>query len=285
MRRDVIGWLALVAALVGVIALAYYWWQKKQQEEVVAPPPPPAVEAPRRPKVEAEPAIRHPIEQAQAPEEAEKDKEEKAAEPPKAAPRLPTLAESDGPVTEAIGGAFGGEPISQSVIAEELIRRLVVTIDNLPRRQVPVRLLPVQTPPGRFMAAGSDATLVINPDNYKRYAPFVNLAEAADVRRLVSIYVRFYPLFQQQYEELGYPGKYFNDRVIQAIDNLLATPDVEQPVKLVQPKVMYQYADPELESLSGGQKTLIRMGPENAARLKAKLAEIRRALTGKGPKP
>jgi hypothetical protein len=41
---------------------------------------------------------------------------------------------------------------------------------------------------------------------------------------------------------------------------------------------MYEFDDPELEDLSAGQKLLVRMGPENAAVLKAKLREIRREL-------
>ena len=62
------------------------------------------------------------------------------------------------------------------------------------------------------------------------------------------------------------------------IDHLLQTPDVTPPVKLVQPSVTYKYADPKLESLSAGQKLLIRMGPQNESAVKAKLRELREAL-------
>ena len=56
------------------------------------------------------------------------------------------------------------------------------------------------------------------------------------------------------------------------------------PVKLVRPKVLYQFADPELEGLSAGQKIMVRMGPENAAKVKAKLREIRRELVTRPPR-
>ena len=49
---------------------------------------------------------------------------------------------------------------------------------------------------------------------------------------------------------------------------------------MVTPHVQAQFADPELEARSAGQKILIRMGSENAAVIKAKLREIRRELTG-----
>jgi hypothetical protein len=51
-------------------------------------------------------------------------------------------------------------------------------------------------------------------------------------------------------------------------------------VALTQTNVMYEYADPMLESRSAGQKLLMRSGPENEAMIKAKLREIRAALTG-----
>ena len=70
----------------------------------------------------------------------------------------------------------------------------------------------------------------------------------------------------------------------QVIDNLLATPQPQQPVDLVRPNVMYMYADPGLESRSAGQKLLMRMGPDNAAAIKAKLTELRAAITASAPK-
>ena len=47
---------------------------------------------------------------------------------------------------------------------------------------------------------------------------------------------------------------------------------------------MYIYADPTLEARPAGQKLLIRMGPENAAVIKAKLVELRAAVTAAAPK-
>jgi hypothetical protein len=55
-------------------------------------------------------------------------------------------------------------------------------------------------------------------------------------------------------------------------------PEITGPVALAQPKVLYEFADPELESRSAGQKILMRMGAENAARVKTKLREIRREI-------
>ena len=65
------------------------------------------------------------------------------------------------------------------------------------------------------------------------------------------------------------------------IDHLLEAPDLERPVLLSQPRVVYEFADPKLEGLSAGQKILLRMGSENAVKMKAKLRQIREALVSK----
>ena len=103
-----------------------------------------------------------------------------------------------------------------------------------------------------------------------------------DMKQLGAIYIHYYPLFQESYQNLGYPNGYFNDRLVEVIDHLLATPDVPGPVKLVVPHVLYEYADPDLQSRSSGQK-LIRMGADNAKKVKAKLSEIRARVAREKP--
>jgi hypothetical protein len=80
--------------------------------------------------------------------------------------------------------------------------------------------------------------------------------------------------------ELGKPDAYFNDRLVQVIDHLLNTPDPAQPLS-VEPngKGRFRYTDPMLESLSVGQKALVRLGPEQEAAVKTQLKAIRTALT------
>jgi hypothetical protein len=97
------------------------------------------------------------------------------------------------------------------------------------------------------------------------------------------VYLRFYPLFQQVYQDLGYPKGYFNDRLVQVIDSLLATPQPTGPIELTRPNVMYTFADRTLEARPAGQKLLLRMGPENTAVIKAKLKELRAIITASPP--
>jgi hypothetical protein len=108
----------------------------------------------------------------------------------------------------------------------------------------------------------------------------MQIIEGADPQALVAWYVHAYPLFQEAYRQLGYPKGYFNDRLIVVIDDMLTAPEPTQPPELVRSKTHYVYADPAMESLSAGQKLLIRVGPANEAKLKTQLRAIRARLIG-----
>jgi Protein of unknown function (DUF3014) len=198
--------------------------------------------------------------------------------PPAVEPSLPSLAGSDGFALDALTRLVGNETLIKLFHPERIIRNIVATIDSLPQQRVPARIMPFKPVAGHFITAGSAGDLTISPRNAARYASYVKLAEAVDARKLVELYVRLYPLFQQAYEELGYPDKYFNDRLIETLDDLLDTPDIKGPIKLVQPKYFYAYADPDIESLSIGQKIMIRLDSRNATIVKNKLREIKQEL-------
>ena len=180
---------------------------------------------------------------------------------------LPTLDNSDALLREKLVDLMGRAPFSELVLPVALVRRIVATVDNLPRETAPRRVIPLAAVPG-----------VYEPSNFERYAPYVRVLEAIDEKALVADYARAYPLFQQAYVELGFPGKQFNDRLLQALDDLLATPELDAPLELVRPRVHYEFAAPDLETRSAGQKMLLRIGPQNAARVKAKLLLVRREI-------
>ena len=72
----------------------------------------------------------------------------------------------------------------------------------------------------------------------------------------------------------------FNQRLLQAIDIMLAAPVIEQPIELDGVSVNYQFVDPQLEALPNAQKLLVRMGPENTKKVKAALRKLKRYLAG-----
>lgn len=259
---------AAVSALVLAVAGAggYLYWQQQPAEPADAPPP---IEAP---------VVTAPEPQAPAPEP--------APHYPIAAPEVADAAgaevDPDAKLLAALRALFGAS-VDTLFNSTDIVRRIVVTVDNLPREKVARRLMPVKPVPGPMTVAGSGDTLVLDEANAARYRAYIHLVDTVPTAAVVDAYVRNYPAFQQRYVELGYPDGYFNNRLVEVIDHLLAAPELAGPLRLAQPKVLYTFADPELEKLSEGQKILLRMGPDNAARVKAKLREIRAAVTKQAP--
>ena len=258
-----IKYFAGAAAVVGLSVGAVLYISRHPD----TPPPevPPVVAAPPPPAIPEEPAVRHPL-----------------PEPEVKVP-LPALNESDQPMQSALTELIGKESVSQFIIPKDLVRHIVVSIDNLSTEKVAERIRPVRPTPGSFAVTGSEDAPVLDPANYQRYKPLMQLITTIDTQDLIASYTRHYPLFQEAYESLGHPPEYFNDRVIEVIDHLLATPELQGPVALTQPNVMFEYADPKLEAMSAGQKLLMRMGSENAKVVKDKLRELRGELIAQKP--
>ena len=208
---------------------------------------------------------------------------------------LPALVDADAVVSQQLTDLLGQKNILTFLQLDHFVRRVVATVDNMARSYAPQTMWPVNPTPQRFVTLidGIGGPEVISPDNGQRYTPFVLLVESVNATQAVALYVRLYPLFQQAYEELGFPGRYFNDRLVFVLDHLLATPvqrgatavslvEVKGSVPSLRPWVRYEFTDPKLEALSSGQKMLLRTGPVNQRRLNAKLLEIRALVAAAG---
>lgn len=254
-------WTAFVVILAAATAgiLYYHYLQQHRAEAPVAAAP---VEAPvSAPADAAAPAADYPPPAA-----------------PADAPPLPALNDSDSAAVAVLESLFGKPQLDLLLVPRQLLRRFVVTVDSLDGEPVPQRDRPLRNVPGVPAVSASDGTLIWSADNARRYRPYITLLQAVDTGRLVDAYFRFYPLLQSAYEELGYRNRQFHTRLIAVIDHLLATPAIDGPIELVRPKVLYEFADPNLEALSSGQKLMLRIGPDHAAVVSAKQREIRAAM-------
>lgn len=197
-------------------------------------------------------------------------------------------AVTDDRLSDALAAVFGNQPLGAYLQLEDAAHRVAATVDNLARPQATSRLWPVPRTPQRLKVVTRGGRTFIAPENAERYAPFVKWIVAADTAQLIDVYVRWLPSLQRAYEDLGFPNRRFHGRLFQAIDDLLAAPAQpdELEVRLVevkglvpeQPWTRYEFADPELESATAGQKMMLRTGAENRRRLEAKLREIRAEL-------
>ena len=200
------------------------------------------------------------------------------APPPARTLPLPPLDESDPEVLGGLTELLGQDAVMKHLVPERLVRNIVVTIDNIPRQKMALNQRPVQPTSGEFITTGEESAVMLAPANYARYEPFVALVSNVDAKTLVSFYRGLEPLFQEAYEDLGHPNQSFNARLNEVIEHLLQTPTPRGEIALVQPSVLYKYADERLEKLSAGQKLLIRMGVNNATVVKGKLRELQAEL-------
>ena len=274
-------WLIAALVVLGLGGIGYLWWQKQQ---AAAPAPitamPPLAQAPvvAAPEPVASAPANFPVEaiaplaQASAP--------------------LPPLVDDPDVVRAALIALLGRQDVLSFLDVNDFARRFVATVDNLARGHTASRLWPVVPAPARFLVVERDGAIFMANGNTDRYNAFVRFATAVDTGAAVALYVRMYPMLQKAYEDLGYPGKYFNNRMVEVIDLLLRTPEpgepirlsfteVKGPIEVKRPWVRYEFADPDLEARPAGQKILMRMGTKNARPLKAKLGELRKRIAGR----
>jgi hypothetical protein len=272
---------AVAALLLTALGLGgLYWWQTRARapQLVTQAPAEPAASAAEPASAPASvPAIRHPVDESLA-----------------ASAPAPQGGDAQSQWRHALVELVGQSAVLRFVQTDDFSRRFVATVDSLARPHAAPRLWPVNPTPGRFNISGQGELRSIAPENAGRYAPMVNWLGSIDARRAAALYARMYPQLQQAYEELGYPGRYFNDRVVEVIDHLLATPepapgaplvqliDVKGTVPSTQPWLRYEFADPSMQSLSSGQRILLRVGSAHRQVLKAKLTELR-ALLARAP--
>lgn len=273
---------AITTALVVLALAGFFGWRYfSTTEQAPVPTDVPTAAAPAdtpSPAAPSTPTILHPVEPPTA---------EAAGE----ATPLPALADSDAHVSGALTDLITRQNVLAFLQLDGFVRRAVATVDNLPRAQAPVMVWPVKPTPQRFTTLRGEGGAVetIHPDNSRRYTPLVLMIESVDTAKAVALYRRLYPLFQQAYEELGFPGRYFNDRLVQVLDHLIATPvpsgplavtlvEVKGGVPSTRPWTRYEFADPALESMSAGRKMLLRTGAENQRRLQARLVDIRERI-------
>jgi len=252
-------WRQVALIVLGVVVLAaiVYWFLRPgdPQPEVQAPTAgeaaPPSVE---QPEPEPEPPI-----------------------------ELPELGASDLVVRQMVTTLSANPRLAAWLATDELVRRFTAAIANIAEGTTPKSHLDVMGPQEPFTVNRANGSPQPTAKSYARYDGIAKAFASLDVEGTVKLYGQMKPLLDEAFRELGYPGEDFHQRLIAAMDHLLATPAIEGDVALEATVAAYQFADPDLEALSAAQKQLLRMGPDNARRVQTKLRTLRRALlTGGG---
>lgn len=207
---------------------------------------------------------------------------------------LPELSDSDATVLAALE-SLNINGLVEMVIPQEILRKFVRAVDALEEGKVVTEYRPITSPQGAFVAdsfkvkvSGGDLgeqqdvdQYRVSPKNYLRYTLYVQVISALESDASIALYKRYYPLLNRAHQELGSGKGNFHSVLIRAIDRLLAAPDADGDMLLIHPKVYYEFADPALEKLPEAHKLMLRMGPDNAAKVKESLRNIRTKLLQK----
>lgn len=186
---------------------------------------------------------------------------------------LPSLEASDDFVREQVSPLSPG--MTEWLKQDDLVRRFAVVVDNARAGDYPRRQLVFLTPTAKFPVRQDGDRMVLDPEGYHRFDSFVDTAISIDPQKAAALLRTLSPLLVEALKELGAKDSDPTTAIRESIEQVLATPDLQGDIEVVQPKVYYQFADPTLESLKPLQKQLLRMGPQNLARIKSYLTQVK----------
>jgi len=197
---------------------------------------------------------------------------------------LPSLDESDDWLKIKLPEFTWRKELLSLIIDEDMIRRFVVFTDNFSQGIVAYEHSPFVLPETKFtpkkgsvsfqnVGQGKQPIWQWNESSSKRFSLYIDLLRSMDSESLIQWYIEIKPLIDEAYQELGYDDD-FTNTLQDAITRVL---DMELPkssMALIQPSVMYKFANPQLEALPDTDKLLLRLGKGNLLVIKSVLLEL-----------
>lgn len=281
-QRNMTPHIIIAAVLVVVIVVVLVWPADEPQQ-----PQPVAVQPPvTQPVVEPEPELSNDdlvetFEPVPTPQEVVIDPVENPE------PQAPLTEQtepdvivdtSDAAITSALLEIANTPVVGRMLVNDSLLQRFVVTVTNMADDDVAPNHQLLVPPTQSFRVYQQAGREWIDAASYKRYTPYVDALESMDNEQLLELYNRYLPDIQSTFEEIAPPNQAFSEVFVEAIDVLLNTPEIPTPVEVYRDSVMYKYKDERIEELSLPQKQLLRLGPDNMRRVKAKLRDLKTYL-------
>jgi hypothetical protein len=192
---------------------------------------------------------------------------------------VPPLDESDAVVRELVRQISSHPAVIAWLATNGLIRNFTVVVVNVADGNSAAGQLQVLRPASRFSVVGSNGDMRIDPRSYDRYNDVAAAAASLDPAGSARLYATLKPRIDEANRELGLGNTPFDQTLERAIVQLLRTPVVDRPVRVV-PRggVGYDFADEQLQSLTPAQKQLLRTGPRNTRMIKDALRKLAVAL-------
>ena len=203
--------------------------------------------------------------------------EELPEEPNEPEPAL-TLADSDEPVQAALAPLVAGSALAPALDNTDLLQRAASLIDASSQGRAFHEVLKLPPPEEKFSVIERDGAHYVNPASFQRYDAYAQAITALDPQLLADAFHSFRPLLEEAYASLGYEEEDMDNALVRALDQVIATPELQHPAQLEKDITTWHYTDESLEELPSLSKLLLRMGPENQALVQAQAKAIRAAL-------
>jgi len=270
----------IIVGILLIVILAIVFWPSEDEPEPAVTPETEVTE----PEITEpqEPEVFEPAQPAPTVELEEKDEVEPLPESVESAPE--PLDTSDPAVKASLIESSSADEatVNRMLVNEGLIQRFVVSVTNLANDEMAPNHQLLTPPEQNFRVYSQAGKQWIDAASYKRYTPYVDMLESFDNDALLNIYGIYKGDIQAKFSEIGKPDEDFNQVLLEAFDQLLDTPEVPVPVEVYSDSVAYKYADERLENLNEPQKQLLRTGPDNMRRIKAKLRELKVLVEERG---
>jgi hypothetical protein len=264
-KKSLVPHFTIAAIVLAIILAVVFWPTEPEPEPVIIAPAAPVIEPVIEPIIEGPPAMPIPEVVEQQPE-------------PELIPEPEPLDTSDGTVKTKLLALSDYDAFARLLIDEALLERFVIMTNTLADENLADNNRVLVQPEKPFRTYRQADKEWIDPASFKRYVPYVEVFESLETESLLQLYQEYKPAIEKIFSEISSPSDSFDEKLEEAIDVLLNTPEVPFPVEVYTDSVMYKFADKQLESLTAPQKQLLRTGPENMRRIKAKLREIKETL-------
>ncbi len=187
-------------------------------------------------------------------------------------------ADADGWVREAMAEVATHPMTSRLLEVDRLAERAVEAVEAVAGGY------PVRRPgatlalSGPFLVRPSAAGLVIAESSFDRFDLVVNVLEAVDVPRAAERYRDVLPRLEAVHRERSWYRSSFHERVVEAIDHLLAVEVPRGEIAVRREALWWELADEDLADMTGAQRQLVRLGSDNARRVQGVLRRFREAI-------
>lgn len=192
--------------------------------------------------------------------------------------QLPPLDETDALVRRLVSRLSSHPRVAAWLTSDQLIRNFTLVVINIADGRTPAPYLGRLAPDAPFRAAQNGTAIHIDPRSFQRYDTHANAVGAIDAVGAARLYAMLEPRIEEANRELGSPHGDFDRAMERAIAQLLQTPVPDGSIAVEPWAGTFTYRDPSLESLSGAQKQLLRMGPANMRTIQSKLREVAQHL-------